>query len=253
MEFATIDSTNSQAQRLARRGERGPLWLRADRQEDGRGRSGRSWSSPAGNLSATFMFSPACTSEYLHQLALVAGIAACDTIKTFLENAESDSQCRIKWPNDLMIGTAKAGGILIESTTLHGQCLAIVGCGINISVKPVIADREVTAMAEHGAAPNPSTFLEQLDQYLYDRLKIWNNGIGFAAIRQAWLQRTYPCGSPMSVNTADKLIYGTFAGIAEDGALLLSQGSAHYLRFNFGDVVIGRNAAQPVNGDNDKN
>ncbi|MCB1512977.1 MAG: biotin--[acetyl-CoA-carboxylase] ligase, partial [Hyphomicrobiaceae bacterium] len=99
-------------------GGRGPLWLRAERQAAGRGRSGRSWSSPAGNLSATLLFEPGCAIEQAHQLSLVTGVAIFDAVvATFAEaGIAAPSGLRVKWPNDLMIGDAKLSGVLIESS-----------------------------------------------------------------------------------------------------------------------------------------
>ena len=111
-----------------------------------------------------------------------------------------------------MVGMAKVGGILVETTTLKHERVAMVGCGINIAVKPVIEGRKVTAMVEHGAKPPPQTFLVQLDENLYSWLGLWQNGAGFSTIREAWLQRSFPLGTPMSINTNGGLVHGTFAG-----------------------------------------
>jgi len=252
-EFTKLDSTNSEAWRLVDLGERGPLWIRADRQDVGRGRSARSWLSPSGNLFATFLFSPQCAMADVHQLSLVVGIAACDTVRAFLEGTKCGGICRLKWPNDLMIGTAKAGGILVESALRGQEYLAIVGCGINIAIKPEIEGREVTAMFEYGARPRPQAFLELLDQNLCECLKLWDNGAGFDRVRQMWLQRSFPLGVEMSIKTNNGEIGGTFAGLAEDGALLLVLATGRRLRFNFGDVAIGSNAAKPEHQDDNKN
>ena len=248
LEFVTLDSTNSEARRLAEKGERGALWVRADQQEEGRGRCGRTWLSPEGNLSATFLFMPECSPLKFHELTLVAGVAVCDAMRLFLADVKIEQACRLKWPNDLMIDKAKAGGILIE-TIMQGdsECLAFIGFGVNIAVKPVVEERHVTAMAEYGITTAPDIFLQQLDYYLCRYLELWDNGTGFDEIRNAWLQRSFSLGTLMSLNTSKGCIKGEFAGIAEDGALLLEKSAGQRLRYNFGDVEIMASAEPPDN------
>jgi BirA family biotin operon repressor/biotin-[acetyl-CoA-carboxylase] ligase len=253
VEFETIDSTNSEAQRRAAEGERGPLWIRADRQETGRGRSGRSWTSPPGNLSATFMFQPQCSPADLHQLSFVVAIAACEAVDHALKEAQAPVECRLKWPNDLMLGRAKIGGILVETSIFGGELLAIVGCGINIAVCPLIEGREVAALADHGVTTQPAAFLSRLDHALTAWLVRWNGGEGFAGVRAAWLQHAHPVGEPLTINATGGAVSGAFAGLAEDGALLLGQSTGSVRRFHFGDVALGGIAADPGTRDTTEN
>ena len=156
VEFDTIDSTNSEAHRRAAAGERGPLWIRAERQEAGRGRSGRGWSSPAGNLSLTHLFVPGCPASRLHQLSFVAGLWMHDAVSPYVRGQE---RLQLKWPNDLLVGPAKVGGILVESSTYGGDVVAIVGTGLNIAVSPPVSEREVGRLADFGdCPPRPNCF-----------------------------------------------------------------------------------------------
>ena len=80
LKLDTVDSTNAEAKRRAEMGEPGPLWIWSARQSKGRGRAGREWTSQVGNLFASLLIRPRCTLQTASQLALVAGVAAYDTL-----------------------------------------------------------------------------------------------------------------------------------------------------------------------------
>src|SRR6185437_573813 len=130
-------STNADAMRLALKGEDLPLWVIADRQTAGRGRAGRSWVSPTGNLYASLAICCAAPIEKAGQLSLVAGISLFDAIRATTGLAP-DAGLRLKWPNDVLLGLAKMGGILVESTSARGSpgFLAVLGFGVNIDNAP---------------------------------------------------------------------------------------------------------------------
>lgn len=235
VEFETIDSTNSEAHRRAAAGERGPLWIRSDAQQTGRGRSGRPWSSPPGNLSATFLFSPTCPRPSFHQLSFVAGLAGYDAIAPHLTDT---SALQLKWPNDLLIANAKVGGILIESSSYGRDTVVIIGVGLNIVVTPDIKDRAVTQIDRHGQAPPAAAVLLELNAALLHWLQTWNNGANFDLIRQSWLQRAHKIGQPLAVNTNEQALEGTFQGLADNGALLLALPSGEIRRIEHGDVSL---------------
>ena len=242
VEFETIDSTNTEAHRRAVAGERGPLWIRSDRQEQGRGRSGRAWSSPPGNLSATYLFTPACERMVLHQLSFVAGLAAYDAIAPHLGDS---APLQLKWPNDVLIGPAKVGGILVESANYDGEIVVIIGMGINIAVTPDIEGRAVTQIDLYGAAPTPSNLIEILSQRMQSWLAIWQKGQGFSEIRTAWLERAHATGQRLTVNTNERQLEGTFAGLADNGALLLATADGPPTRIEHGDVSLASTLPDP--------
>lgn len=242
IEFETIDSTNTEAHRRASTGERGPLWIRSDRQEQGRGRSGRSWSSPPGNLSATHLFTPTCERGVLHQLSFVAGLAAYDAIAP---NLDSGTPLQLKWPNDVLIGPAKVGGILVESANYGGDVVVIIGMGVNIAVTPEIEGRAVTQIDRYGATAGASDLMDVLALCMRSWIDIWDAGNGFAAIRAAWLERAHAAGQQLTVNTHDRQLAGTFAGLADNGALLLATGDGAPSRIEHGDVTLASTMSLP--------
>lgn len=231
----TVDSTNAEAMRRALAGEVGPLWILADAQTAGRGRAGRAWSSQTGNLQASFLASLPAASLPAYQLSLVAGVAAFDALSGALGNRAAD--LRLKWPNDILIGGSKAGGILIESSAVGGRLAVVIGIGVNVVANPKLEDRATACLAEFGATPDPWSLLTQIARAMEDWLAVWSLGRGFATVRSAWLDRAHPLGDRMAINTGRERISGAFAGLDEDGALLLDidQGVR---RFTFGDVAM---------------
>ena len=237
--LSEVDSTNAEAMRRVAAGERGPLWIVAERQLAGRGRSGRAWSTPAGNLAATLLFMPGCAPERLHELSLLTGIAVHDAVLPMYRRAKAPGPGapRLKWPNDILAGDAKIGGILIESTTFAGALMVAIGIGLNIAHAPRIEGRATAAIGDWQVQVSPSELLQSIREQMSRWLEAWQGGQRFDVIRAAWLARGTPVGSAITVN-AGAPIAGTFAGLDSDGALLLVDGVGSTRRFTFGDVTL---------------
>ncbi len=236
--LAEIPSTNAEAMRRGAAGETAPLWVVAERQTAGRGRSGRAWVSEPGNLYASLMVRPACGAAELARLSLVAGVAVIDTIHQ-LEGAPGALSLRLKWPNDILIGNAKAGGILIETSTLGESrgIVAVIGVGLNLAHHPA-GIPYATSLSANGITIRPLDMLEFLAAAMEVWLGVWNEGLGFEAIRRAWLARAGAIGEPMAVHAGDTRVQGLFAGLDVDGALLLDDEAGRRRRFTFGDVTL---------------
>jgi BirA family transcriptional regulator, biotin operon repressor / biotin---[acetyl-CoA-carboxylase] ligase len=231
-----VDGTNAEAMRRVLDGERGPMWIIAQRQSAGRGRSGRAWSSQPGNLFASFITALDCQPAMTGQLSLVAGIAVIDAIR----RAGEVPGLRLKWPNDILVGTAKTGGILVESTSRLPQPgpIAVIGVGLNLVSAPDDLGRAATFLAGHALELSPREALCFLAQTMSDWIGIWNNGEGFAPVREAWLARAGSRGEALTVNTVGGPVTGSFAGIDDSGALLIDDADGRQLSFTFGDVSL---------------
>lgn len=235
--YPEVASTNVEAMRLAQAGEAGPAWIVADVQTAGKGRSGRSWTGTPGNLLASYLFQTTAPVAAAHQLSLVAGVAAWDAVAAL--GVGRGQGLRLKWPNDLLAGRGKLGGILVESTMLPGGPLtAIIGIGLNLNSRPVIEGREATCLADHGCEAGVNEALEALDAGLRRHLGAWNGGRGFAETRAAWLDRAGPLGEAVAVQGADGPIAGLFAGLDGDGALLIELEGGERHRCTYGDVTL---------------
>lgn len=235
---AETGSTNADATRLGRAGEPLPLWVIADVQTGGRGRSGRQWVSQTGNLHASLAFRCIAPMEKAGQLSLLAGISVIDAVRLTMDLA-SDAQLRLKWPNDILIGFAKAGGILVESTSLRegSGFLAILGFGLNLVTFPDALGRAATALGHFGQPPEPRAMLDVLSERVFYWLDRWNAGSNFAAIREAWIERAGPLGEQITINTTQGPVSGTYRGLAETGALLAEVGGT-VREVNYGDVAL---------------
>ncbi|MBO0764091.1 MAG: biotin--[acetyl-CoA-carboxylase] ligase [Hyphomicrobiaceae bacterium] len=237
-----VGSTNREAFALAEAGEAGPLWIIARRQTAGRGRSDRPWVSMPGNLHASLLTRLPDPPGALPQLSLVAGVATIDAIRQAAGGGPAG--LRLKWPNDVLIGQAKCAGILIESIASRNTATVVIGIGIDLAWHPADLGRAATDLAAHGCRVPPEAVLASLSEAMHSRLAAWDGGRGFAALRQAWLERAGPVGEMIAVNTGRKRMEGTFAGLDAEGALVICDAHGQRRTVTFGDVTLVAAAPQ---------
>jgi BirA family biotin operon repressor/biotin-[acetyl-CoA-carboxylase] ligase len=233
--FETLDSTNEEAHRQSLAGARGPLWVVARVQTRGRGRSGRPWHSPQGNLYASLLLTISVPPSTATQLSFVAALAAYDAAAEHLDPSRLPG-LKLKWPNDLLLDGAKLGGVLIESAAAKdGQGLTVIaGIGINVAAPPGEIGRPACALGKPQEAC--MAVFESLARAFEVWLARWNNGAGFQAAREAWLARAFALGQTVSVNLNGPPIQGTFLGIDPSGALLLETAAGSVITINAGEI-----------------
>jgi BirA family biotin operon repressor/biotin-[acetyl-CoA-carboxylase] ligase len=235
--FDELDSTNAEARRRAEAGQAGPLWITAARQSTGRGRRGRAWDTGAGNLAATYLFATAKPPGQAAQVSFVAALAVADLAAAFVPAAI----VALKWPNDLLLGGRKAGGILVESgpATAGGLWVA-VGIGVNLASAPAIADRPATAFFDHMRAPPPTPLeaLAVLAEAFERWREVWER-VGFPVIAQAWTARAHGLGGPCTAHLTDETVRGVAEGLDEGGALRLRTAAGTVRKITAGDVFFG--------------
>lgn len=240
IEFDDVGSTNQEALRRAKGGHATPLWISANSQTAGRGRSGRSWVSQPGNLFASALMSFSSELRHLPAISLVAGVALHDAIDQICAKAGTAFPLLLKWPNDLLCYNQKLAGILVESSadTTSGRHSVVIGFGINLASAPDNVERGATALKEHGLEIAPRDALEFLASSLDHWTGVWQEGRNFSPIRNEWLERGVQTGSRLRINAAHGgPLEGRFAGLDDDGLLLLDLG--HEIRkVSFGDVDI---------------
>jgi len=222
LHFEAIDSTNAEAHRLAREGERGPLWIIADLQSQGRGRLGRHWVSEPGNLYATFVFTLECTTLTASQIGFVAALAIRDTALALLPRGFGPIM--IKWPNDVQLAGAKFAGILPETVAQSGdgRTTVALGMGLNLAHAPEGTPYPVTSLMRHGARATPRECLDVLDRSLAHWLAVWREGRGFADIRANWLSYAAGLGQEFRAVINQNEVRGRFADLGDDGAMILT-------------------------------
>lgn len=205
---------------LARNGASEGLWLRAERQTAGKGRQGRAWQSPLGNLYVSTLVRTRAGEPSPATLALVAAVALDETARVF------GIEPMLKWPNDLLVGGAKLSGILLERV---GDAV-ILGFGVNLAHHPEDLDRLATSFAAHGPAPDPQIFAETLAESFARWVSRWRDGI--APVRERWLARAHPIDTALTARLADgSSIDGLFGGLDSEGALILrlADGTSHVI------------------------
>jgi BirA family biotin operon repressor/biotin-[acetyl-CoA-carboxylase] ligase len=235
LRFESLDSTNEEALRRLAARERTPLWIVADEQTRGRGRSGRHWQSPGGNLYASLVIETGVSASVATQLSLVAGLAVHETVAARLP-AGQRTRLRLKWPNDVILGGAKLAGILLESVVSpKGKGLAVIlGMGINVSHAPLETERAVASLGLEASAV-PQVFAS-LAAALSEWLKRWDDGRGFASIREAWLGQALSLNESISVNLNGSAIRGRFRGVDAAGALQLETRPGVVITVTAGDI-----------------
>ena len=216
----TIDSTNHYAKQLALQGAPEGTIILADHQSSGRGRLGRSFSSPAGlGIYLSLLLRPQCTPDALMHLTCAAGVYASRAVEETTGQAP-----KIKWTNDLVLGKQKLGGILAELSVQAGTGLvdwAIVGIGINCCQRAADFPPEIQDIAcslqidTHQRAPLAAALIRQL---WVMRQELWTHK---DAILADFTQRCMTIGQQISLVQGDTVRHGTAIGIEPDGALLV--------------------------------
>jgi len=208
----SVGSTNDEAIRLADAGapEGTVVWARE--QSGGRGRRGRNWSSPIGNLYSSTVLRPACAAPRAAELGFVAALAVGDLVP-------ADRSVRLKWPNDVLVDGGKIAGILLESAIgQDGRVEQVVaGIGVNVTFAPQLPDMRYPGAALGGTV---EAALEGLTRALATRLAQWRRD-GFETVRREWLAKAGPLGAEVDVRLGEGLVRGRFAGLDQEGALLL--------------------------------
>lgn len=223
------DLTNADLLAAANAGALEGGWLRAKRQNAGRGRLGREWQSAEGNLYASTLVRLRSGDPCASELGLLAAVALDDTVRTFFPFADG---LLLKWPNDLMLGGAKLCGILLERA---GDAV-VIGFGVNITFAPEVPGRETACLSDFGPTPDAATFVEVLAEIFAHWLAQWRN-FGLAPVRARWLDRAHPIGTALTITGATPLT-GLFNGLEPDGALRLrmADGTNHII--HAGDTMF---------------
>ena len=230
----TLPSTNTEALALARRGETGPLWVTARQQTAGRGRRGNAWISVPGNFYATLLVCDPAAPENAPQLSFVAALAVFDAIvgrATALRE-----KLALKWPNDILCGTAKLAGILIESETIATRLAVAVGIGVNCMHHPVETAYPATDLAAAGVAVSAEDLFFALSGAMVRRLEQWRRGDDFQSIRTDWLERAAGLGGEMRARLPNREFVGRAEALDERGRLLLRLEDGTLQTITAGDV-----------------
>ncbi|MDP9126966.1 MAG: biotin--[acetyl-CoA-carboxylase] ligase [Pseudomonadota bacterium] len=225
----TTASTNDDAKKAAEAGEPEGLVIRALQQTAGRGREGRPWESPEGNLYCSILLRPEGGLSSYGQHSFVVALALFGTLKPLLPAVAMT----LKWPNDVLIGGKKIAGILLES----GPGWLVAGVGLNILHHPERALYPTTSLKAAGSALlNPEAVLERF----LTQLTYWCGVIreaGFGPVRSVWLENAQK--GPLAVRLPNGILEGEFLDIDEDGRLRLGLADGSERVIATGDIFFG--------------
>jgi len=233
----TVESTMDEARRLAEEGaEEGTLvWARE--QTAGRGRRGRNWHSPRGNLYFTLLLRPECSAAQAAQISFVAAVALGEAIGTVSPPIE----VTYKWPNDVLLQGSKVAGILLESRAAPdgGLDYLLLGCGVNVAHFPPDRELQATAMHFEGVPKEvtPDELLEAFSRHFLSRISRWVED-GFEPIRRVWLRHAQGLGEEIEVRLLQETLKGRFRDLDPEGYLLLEMEGGGQRRISSGEVYL---------------
>jgi BirA family transcriptional regulator, biotin operon repressor / biotin---[acetyl-CoA-carboxylase] ligase len=232
---AEVSSTNDVALRRAREGETSRLWIVARRQTSGRGRHGRVFISPSGNLHASLMLIDHCEAAKAPELGFVAGLALFDAAEA--STGLGHPRLALKWPNDLLIDGKKCAGILLEGHRLRGGAFAlIVGIGVNVAVVPPDVPR-ATMLSAFAPDATAERLFARLSDAFARRFSEWGEAPSFSdAHFAAWAERAHGMGTRVRVKLPRGDVVGVFRGL-ERGRLLLDT-AAGLEKLDAGDLYV---------------
>jgi BirA family biotin operon repressor/biotin-[acetyl-CoA-carboxylase] ligase len=246
--FDCVGSTNDEARRLADSGAAEGVVVTAQQQSAGRGRHGKDWVSPPGNLYASILVRPACSAARASELVFAAGVAVCAAVASLLAPGAAP---RCKWPNDVLVKGRKIAGILAEGATEasadgSGLCAhVVVGIGVNVAQHPPATAWPATSLASLGAvSASAEAVLERLVAEWDHWYRRWR-GDGFAAIRAAWLERAFALGQTIELTQNGGARRGRFLGLDATGALLLETVVGTRETHRFGNISAAPGQTPP--------
>jgi BirA family biotin operon repressor/biotin-[acetyl-CoA-carboxylase] ligase len=216
-------STQEIAKALAAQGVAEGTIVVAETQSRGRGRVGRQWSSPQGGVYFSIILRPDMKPSAALRLPLVAGVAVAQAIKRDTKLAP-----RLKWPNDIMIGNKKIGGILTEmNAEMDRLDWVIVGIGLNVNISHEAFPQEVEGVATSLMEAGGKNILRvKLLQYILFEFESLYHGLaisGFEPIRARWKALSNTIGANVVVSMPTEKVTGKAIDIDSDGALILAK------------------------------
>jgi BirA family biotin operon repressor/biotin-[acetyl-CoA-carboxylase] ligase len=220
LRYGTLGSTNDEAKHLAEAGAAEWTVVSAREQTTGRGRGGRSFVSPPGNLYFSAILRPACSAASAAQLGFAAALAVGEVIAARLP---ASCELRYKWPNDVLVDGKKISGILLESAATQEGALAwlVAGIGVNVASHPAGTAWPAISLAAVDACPvDLDDLLHGIVAALQAQILRWRHE-GFAPVRSGWLAHAYGLGGTVCVRLARETFEGRFLDLDADGVMLV--------------------------------
>jgi BirA family biotin operon repressor/biotin-[acetyl-CoA-carboxylase] ligase len=208
-----------------------------EEQTAGRGRAGRGWHSErAAGIYVTLLLRPKLAPVQAPLLTMMAGLSAHSAIQ-----AQTGLAVDLKWPNDLMIGGKKTGGILTEMHAEPAQVrFVIVGIGLNVNQEKFPSELAASATSLRVESGRPQSRLELLVRLLREFERDYNDFLseGPAAVIERFTRiSSYAQGKRVRVSNGRENFTGTTAGLGPEGLLLVKRDSGQVTTVIAGDVA----------------
>ena len=231
--FQEITSTMDEAARQAEAGADEGMVVIAESQTAGRGRQGRSWVSSEGNLYLSVLFRP--TLEALPMISILAGVATVRAIRTC-----TGSDPRIKWPNDVMLGSKKVGGILVESVVQGDRVTyAVLGIGINVGLDiESLGDIRDFTTSLNVSVGHPVSREDVLRQLLHNLDGLYQQVMQGGLVLPEWRPMLETLGQRVRAWGSSASCTGLAEDVDELGNLQLRLDSGQMVTLTAGDVSL---------------
>jgi len=236
----TVDSTNTVAMELGEKDALHGTVVVADRQTKGRGRLGREWVSPTGNIYMSILLRPTVTPADAALLTITAAVACVRALRE-----ATGLQVEIKWPNDLMVSGKKLGGILTEMKSRGPRVLfAVVGIGINLNSRAADFSPELSATATSlrvetgGKIPKTALISRILSEirFWYDELTQGDRD----RILDEWRRLSSTLGRDVRITSVNETFEGVAETLDKEGRLIVRLSSGIRKVVSAGDVAMVR-------------
>ena len=254
--FDTVGSTNTEALAAAAAGDPGGIWFAALQQESGRGRRGRPWASPHGNLAASLLMVPDCDPALAATLGFVAGVSLNRALSRILpeglvrigidgaDSQDGAGRIALKWPNDVLADGAKLAGILLEANRLaDGRQAIAIGLGINVVAAPQGLPYPATSLNELGVPRDAGAVFEALSDAWTEVFGLWDDGRGLGEVLRHWRASAAGIGAPVAVTQNGEVLRGIFESIDDVGRLIVHADDDRRIAITAGDVHFGATAS----------
>ncbi len=229
--FPEIDSTNSYALEHLDQLMDGTMIV-ADSQTAGRGRFARKWVSDSGNVHMSIVLKP---DSLNYKLISGIGLFVAVIISRVLEDYKVSSQ--IKWPNDILVGGKKIGGILVESS-IQGSVLRglVVGIGLNLQLPDTsLISQPVTALCQHIPIVNRDEVVRKVNSIFFKAYREFSV-LGVPSIRDEYLRKMKVL-SKVTIQIGTSTITGKIRGIDAQGNLEIERDSGTIVVINSGEII----------------
>ncbi len=251
--FPETGSTNAEALAAARESDPGRIWFVTDHQTAGRGRRGRPWATPPGNLAASLLTVQRLGPGDAASLGFVAGLALDEALRRVapslavriaLDGVEpgggAADRLRLKWPNDVLLDGAKLAGILLEGEALaDGAFAVVIGIGVNVAHAPAGLPYPAVSLRDLGFPVEAPALFAALSESWAGLERLWAGGSGFATVRRLWLERAAGIGEPVAVRLGGETVTGTFETIDAAGRLVVRLADGARRTVAAGEVHFG--------------